>query len=76
MSLWNVQMYDQGELISIDVIEGTEVQPMTEHFERGSYDLRSISLMLNLLGLLWMYVCIRALHAPLEARSRAHGKNP
>ena len=41
MSLWNVQIYDQGELISIDVIEETEVQPMTQHFERKGYDVRS-----------------------------------
>jgi len=41
MSLWNVQIYDQGELISIDVIEETEVQPMTQHFEREGYDVRS-----------------------------------
>ena len=41
MSLWNVQVYDQGELISIDVIEETEVQPMTQHFERKGYDVRS-----------------------------------
>ena len=39
--LWNVQIYDQGELISIDVIEETEVQPMTQHFERSGYDVRS-----------------------------------
>jgi DNA repair protein RadC len=41
MSLWNVQIYDQGELISIDVIEETEVQPMTQHFESNGYDVRS-----------------------------------
>ena len=41
MSLWNVQIYDQGELISSDVIEETEIQPMTQHFERKGYDVRS-----------------------------------
>lgn len=39
--LWNVQIYEQGELISIDVIEETEVQPITQHFERKGYDVRS-----------------------------------
>ena len=41
MSLWNVQIYDQGELISSDVIEETEIRPMTQHFERKGYDVRS-----------------------------------
>ncbi len=41
MSLWNVQTYDQGELISSDVIEETEIRPMTQHFERKGYDVRS-----------------------------------
>jgi DNA repair protein RadC len=41
MSLWNVQIYDQGELISIDVIEETEVQSMTQLFESKGYEVRS-----------------------------------
>jgi DNA repair protein RadC len=41
MPLWNVQIYDQGELISIDVIEESEVQPMTKHFESKGYEVRS-----------------------------------
>jgi len=39
--LWNVQVYDQGELISTDVIEETEVQPMTRYFQRKGYDVLS-----------------------------------
>ncbi len=41
MSLWNVQIYDQHELISIDVIEEDEVQAMSQHFENKGYDVRS-----------------------------------
>jgi len=39
--LWNVQVYAQGDLISSDVIEETEVQPMTQHFESKGYEVRS-----------------------------------
>ena len=37
MSLWNVQIYDQGELISIDVIEETEVQSMHTSYHQGGH---------------------------------------
>jgi len=39
--LWNVQVYDQGDLISTDVIEEAEVHPMTQHFESKGYEVRS-----------------------------------
>jgi DNA repair protein RadC len=39
--LWNVQIYDQGDLISIEVVEEAEVQPMTKHFESKGYEVRS-----------------------------------
>lgn len=38
---WNVQLYLQGELVSIDVVEAAEVQPLTQHFERKGYEVRS-----------------------------------
>jgi len=41
MSLWNVQIYDQGELICIDLVEEAEVQPMIQHFENKGYEVRS-----------------------------------
>ncbi len=40
-SLWNVQVYNQGNLISIDIIEESEVQPMIQHFESEGYEVRS-----------------------------------
>ena len=39
--LWNVQVYDQGDLLSIDVIEKSEVQSMTKHFESKGYEVRA-----------------------------------
>lgn len=39
--MWNVQMYNQGELIFSEIIEETDVQSMTQHFEREGYDVRS-----------------------------------
>ena len=41
LSLWNVLVYAQGELISTDIVEEAEVQPMTKHFERKGYEVRS-----------------------------------
>ena len=41
MSLRTIQVYLQGELVSIDVIEEAEVQAMTQHFERMGYEVRS-----------------------------------
>lgn len=41
MSLWNVQVYHQGELVSIDVVEEPEVQSITLHFETLGYEVRS-----------------------------------
>lgn len=41
MSLWNVQIYNQGDLISTDVIEETEVDAMTRHFEKTGYEVRA-----------------------------------
>jgi len=41
MTLWNVQVYLQGELVSIDVVEEAEVQPMTQHLETRGYEVRS-----------------------------------
>ena len=38
---WNIQLYLQGELVSIDVVDATEVKPMTQHFERKGYEVRS-----------------------------------
>ena len=36
-----ISVYDQGDLISSDIIEETEVQPMTQHFESKGYEVRS-----------------------------------
>ena len=41
MSLWNVLVYAEGELVSIDVVEEFEVQSMTQHFESLGYEIRS-----------------------------------
>ena len=41
MPLWNVQVYTQGELISIDIVEESEVQPMTLNYENKGYEVRS-----------------------------------
>ncbi len=41
MSLWNVQVYTQGILVSIDVVEEAEVQQMIQHFELAGYEVRS-----------------------------------
>jgi DNA repair protein RadC len=41
MTLLNIQIYDQGELISSDMIEEDEVQPMTQSFENKGYEVRS-----------------------------------
>ena len=40
-SLWNVQVFDQGDLLSSDLVEDAEVQSMTTHFERLGYEVRS-----------------------------------
>jgi len=40
-TLWNIQAYADGELVSSDIIEQAEVQPMTHHFERRGYEVRS-----------------------------------
>ena len=39
--MWNVQIYNQGDLISSEIIEESEVHPMTQHFERTCYEVRS-----------------------------------
>lgn len=41
MDLWNVQVYHQGELVSIDVVEEPEVQSMIQYFESLGYEVRS-----------------------------------
>ncbi|MEH6589161.1 MAG: DNA repair protein RadC [Halioglobus sp.] len=41
MTLLNIQVYDQGELISSDMIEEDEAQPMTLNFENKGYEVRS-----------------------------------
>ena len=41
MTLWNLQIYTQGKLVSSDVIEEEEVQPMTHYFESKGYEVRS-----------------------------------
>ena len=41
MPLWNIQVYLQGQLISIDVVEEVEVRPMTDYFEDKGYEVRS-----------------------------------
>jgi DNA repair protein RadC len=41
MKLFTVQLYDQGYLISIDVMEESEIQSMTRHFESRGYEVRS-----------------------------------
>jgi DNA repair protein RadC len=40
-SLWNVQVFDQGTLLSSDLIEEAEVESMTKYFERQGYEVRS-----------------------------------
>ena len=39
--MWNVQIYNQGDLISSEIIEESEVHLMTQHFERTCYEVRS-----------------------------------
>ena len=41
MALWNLQVYTQGKLVSSDVVEEDEVQPMTHHLESKGYEVRS-----------------------------------
>ncbi len=41
MSLWNIQVYVQGKLVSIDVVEEAEVQPMADYLEDKGYEVRS-----------------------------------
>lgn len=41
MPQWNVQIYDQGELTSSEIIDEAEVQSMSQHFERKGYEVRS-----------------------------------
>ena len=41
MPLCNVQVYTQGELISSDIVDETEVQLMTGHLEQYGYEVRS-----------------------------------
>ena len=41
MPLCNVQVYTQGELISSDIVDETEVQLMTGHLEQDGYEVRS-----------------------------------
>ena len=38
---WNIQVYLQGELVSIDIVEAAEVQPMVFHLENRGYEVRS-----------------------------------
>jgi DNA repair protein RadC len=39
--LWNIQVYSQGELVSSDIVNETEVQSMTEHLESIGHEVRS-----------------------------------
>ena len=41
MSLWNIQVYLQGQLISIDLVEEVAVRSMTDYFEDKGYEVRS-----------------------------------
>ena len=39
--MWNIQIYNQGDLISSEIVEEPDVHPMTRHFERKCYEVRS-----------------------------------
>ena len=40
-TMWNVQAFDQGDLISCEILEKTEVDSTTQKYEQQGYEVRS-----------------------------------